>query len=238
MLNYAEQRADGSITPEQQHKLNAPLEDEKQGLLEEKVMLTAKTQKIDEARQLLAYIEPVAKKLAERMPDLNDDEKAIFIHAACQRIWLGADNEPEIELSLPGLEAFLSNGLLGSQDSTPSPLPESEPLNDSPSEESDKTIDSRHWDLSNTARCRIIDAACWRSNPAAGPNSRGILSEMVVRLELCHWWLKPQTKSRSSGATPGRAAAGHAARHPAARRPPSRPASRRAHRQLSCPARW
>jgi DNA invertase Pin-like site-specific DNA recombinase len=153
MLSYAEQRADGSITADQQHKLNAPLEDEKQSLLEEKVVLMAKTQKIDEARQMLAYIEPVARKLAERVSDLDDGEKAIFVRAACQKVWLDADNEPEIELSLPGLEAFLSNGLPGSPDSTPSPLPESEPLDGSPSELSDKTIGSRHWDLSSTARC-------------------------------------------------------------------------------------
>jgi hypothetical protein len=157
MLSYAEQRADGSITAEQQHKLNAPLEDEKQSLLEEKVVLTAKTQKIDEARQMLAYIEPVARKLAERVADLDNSEKAIFVHATCQKVWLDADNEPEVELSLPGLEAFLANGLPGSPDSKPSPLRESECLNDSPSEESDKTIDSRHWDLSNTARCRDVE---------------------------------------------------------------------------------
>src|SRR5438128_8728270 len=103
---------------------------------------------------MLAYIEPVARKLAERASDLDDGEKAIFVRAACRKVWLDSDNEPEIELSLPGLESFLSNGLPGSLDSTPSPLPESERLNDSPSGESDKTIDSRHWDLSNTARCR------------------------------------------------------------------------------------
>ena len=82
---------------------------------------------------MLAYIEPVAKKLAERMHDLDDDEKAIFIRAACQRIWLGADNEPEIELSPPGIEAFLANdGLPDSLDSTPSPPPGSAPSAGSP----------------------------------------------------------------------------------------------------------
>ena len=83
---------------------------------------------------MLAYIEPVAKKLAERMHDLDDDERAIFIRAACQRIWLGADNEPEIELSPPGIEAFLANdGLPDSLDSTSSPPPESAPSAGSPS---------------------------------------------------------------------------------------------------------
>jgi hypothetical protein len=71
----------------------------------------------------VSQVEPVAKKPAERVPGVNDDEKAIFIHTARQRVWPGADNEPEVELSLPGPEAFLSSGLPGSQDSAASPLP-------------------------------------------------------------------------------------------------------------------
>jgi len=56
------------------------------------------------------------------MVDLTDDEKAIFIRAACRRIGLDSQNEIEIELSLPGLEALAASAPQDSQDNTASPL--------------------------------------------------------------------------------------------------------------------
>ena len=154
MLSYAEQRAEGVISAEQHRELSTRLQDEKSSLTEEKVRLASKTQRLQEAREMLAYVEPVARKMAEKMNDLTDEEKAIVIRAACRRIWLDGQNEIEIELYLPGLEALASNGLREApQDNTASPRPESEPSDDSQAALSGKTNDSRRGGLSNKARC-------------------------------------------------------------------------------------
>lgn len=157
LLSYAEQRAEKLITQEQQQELSARLKDEKQTLLEEKAKLASKAQKLKEAREMLAYVEPVAKKMAERMKDLNEEEKAIFIRAACGRIWLDGQNEIEIELSLPGLEAFATKGLQhspeGTPDNTASPPPGSAPSNGSPRAGAGKTHKARDWNLSKTPTC-------------------------------------------------------------------------------------
>jgi DNA invertase Pin-like site-specific DNA recombinase len=155
MLSYAEQRAEKIITSEQHRELTTRLQDEKATLTEEKVRLASKAQRLQEAREMLAYVEPVARKMAEKMKDLTDEEKTIVIRAACRRIWLDGQNEIEIELYLPGLEALESNGLPGApQSNTVSPLPESEPSAGSRAGESGKTNDSRRGGLSNKARCR------------------------------------------------------------------------------------
>ena len=70
MLSYADQRAEGTITPEQHRELVMRLQDEKDSLLEEKAKLTTKTERIKEALEMLAYVEPVARKMADKMKDL------------------------------------------------------------------------------------------------------------------------------------------------------------------------
>jgi hypothetical protein len=82
------------------------LQDEKDTLLDERAKLTSKTERITEVCELLAYVEPVARKMATKMKELTDEGKINFIQAACSRIWIDGNNEIEIELSLPGLEAF------------------------------------------------------------------------------------------------------------------------------------
>ncbi len=124
MLSYAEQRAEKIITPEQHRELTTRLQDEKATLTEEKVRLASKAQRLQEAREMLAYVEPVARKMAEKMKNLTGEEKAIVIRAACRRIWLDGQNEIEIELYLPGLEALASSGLPEApQGNTASPQP-------------------------------------------------------------------------------------------------------------------
>lgn len=155
MLSYADQRAEGVITPEQQRELTTRLQDEKETLLQEKAKLTSKTERIREALQMLAYVEPVAKKMAGRMKDLTDEEKIIIIRAACGRIWIDANNEIEIELSLPGLEAFARHEDEDANDphSTSSPPPQSEPSDDSHKGAGGTTNAAQHRDLPHKARC-------------------------------------------------------------------------------------
>jgi site-specific DNA recombinase len=155
MLSYADQRAEGIITPEQQRELTTRLQDEKDALLAEKAKLTSKTERMKEALQMLAYVEPVAKKMAGKMKDLTDEEKIIFIRAACSRIWIDGNNEIEIELSLPGLEAFAKREDAAANDprSTSSPQPQSEPSDSSPEGAGGTTNAAQHWDLSHRARC-------------------------------------------------------------------------------------
>ena len=152
MLSYSEQRAEGAITPEQHRELTMRLNDDKQSLLEEKVRLTSKSQRIKDAQEMLAYVEPVAKKMAEKMQDLDNEEKTIFIRAACYRIWVDGQNEVELELSLPGLEAYRVNGSPALQGNITSLLPESEPSNGSQKELLDTTNEARYWDLSKKVR--------------------------------------------------------------------------------------
>jgi hypothetical protein len=60
--------------------------------------------------------------LTAYLSDLDEAEKAIVIRAACQCLWVGSSNE--IMLLLPGLEAFVVNGLAWvPQDTTASPHP-------------------------------------------------------------------------------------------------------------------
>lgn len=154
LISYSEQRAERLITPAQHKELVERLHEEKQALEDEKVQLLAKSQKVNEARELLAYVEPVAKKMAEKMSELTEEEKVTFLRAACRRIWLNGQNEPEIELSLPGLEVF-ANDLQGiPRDNKVSPLPESESSTDSQMGLLDTTNAGLHGDLSNTARCK------------------------------------------------------------------------------------
>ncbi len=153
IISYSEQRAERLITPTQHRELVERLQEEKRSLEEEKAILLTKTQKINEARKLLAYVEPVAQKMAEKMGELTDEEKAIFLRAACRRIWLNRTNEVEIELSLPGLETFASGVQEAPQDSRVSLRPELESSADSQPVLSDTTSAGLHWDLSNTARC-------------------------------------------------------------------------------------
>lgn len=158
MLSYAEHRAEGVISAQQHRELSTRLQDEKSTLTEEQLKLATKAQRLQEAREMLAYVEPVARKMAEKMKDLTDEEKAIVIRAACRRIWLDGQNEIEIELYLPGLEALASNGLpRAPQDNTPSPQPESGPSDGSPEALSDTTNDSRQGGLSNKARCKPVE---------------------------------------------------------------------------------
>jgi DNA invertase Pin-like site-specific DNA recombinase len=155
ILSYSEQRAEKTITPEQHRELVTRLQDEKTTLEEEKAKLASKAQRIKEARELLGYIEPVAKKMARKMKDLTDAEKAIFIQAACKRIWVDEHNEVEIELSLPGLEAFAAAAEANDPSgSTSSRQPQSAPSDSSRAEGADTTSAARHWDLPHTARCR------------------------------------------------------------------------------------
>ena len=153
MLSYADQRAEGTITPEQHRELALRLQDEKDTLLEEKLKLTSKTERIREALEMLAYVEPVARKMADKMKELDNDEKTTFIRAACRRIWLDGNNEIEIELSLPGLEAFVANSEPNAPGNTPSPQPKLESTADSPSGSEGRTNAGQHWDLSHKARC-------------------------------------------------------------------------------------
>jgi hypothetical protein len=148
MLSYADQRSEKLITPEQQRELTTRLQDEKEVLLAEKAKLTSKTERIREALQMLAYVEPVAKKMAGKMKELTDEEKVIFIRAACSRIWIDGNNEIEIELSLPGLEAFAKHeeGANDSRSSS-SPPPQAAPSSDSLSAE---------WGTT-TWRCRDVE---------------------------------------------------------------------------------
>jgi DNA invertase Pin-like site-specific DNA recombinase len=164
MLSYADQRAEGIITPEQQRELTTRLQDEKDALLAEKAKLTSKTERIREALQMLAYVEPVAKKMASKMKDLTDEEKIIFIRAACSRIWIDANNEIEIELSLPGLEAFAKREDEDANDphSTSSPPPQSEPSDSSHEGAGGMTNAAQHWDLPHKARC-TRNTDCTRS---------------------------------------------------------------------------
>ena len=108
---------------------------------------------------MLAYVEPVAKKMAGKMKDLTDEEKIIFIRAACGRIWIDANNEIEIELSLPGLEAFARHEDEDANDphSTSFPPPQSEPSDGSHEGAGGMTNAERHWDLSHKARCRDVE---------------------------------------------------------------------------------
>lgn len=157
LLSYADQRSEGVITPEQQRELAMRLQDEKDTLVEEKAKLTSKTERMREALQLLAYVEPVARKLASKMKVLTDEDKIVFIRAACSRIWIDKNNEIEIELSLPGLEAFAkraveAEGANDSRNSSSPPL-QSEPSDDSPEGGGGTTSAERHWDLPHTARC-------------------------------------------------------------------------------------
>ena len=155
MLSYADQRAEGTIMPEQHRELVMRLQDEKDSLLEEKAKLTTKTERIKEALEMLAYVEPVARKMADKMKDLTDEEKNIFIRAACRCIWIDGSNEIEIELSLPGLEAFAKREDEDVSDphNTSSPQPQSEPLDNSPVGAGGTTSAERHWDLPHKARC-------------------------------------------------------------------------------------
>ncbi len=75
ILSYAEQRSDGLITPEQQRELTLRLIDEKETLIAEKTKLISKAQRIKEAYEMLAYVEPVARKMAKSMKDLTNEEK-------------------------------------------------------------------------------------------------------------------------------------------------------------------
>ena len=156
-LSYADQRAEGIITPEQHRELAMRLQDEKEALLAEKAKLTSKTERIKEILELLAYVEPVARKMAAKMKDLTDEEKIIFIRAACSRIWIDGNNDIEIELSLPGLEAFArhkgDDEDISSPRNTSSPQPQSEPLDYSPEGAGDTTNAEQHWDLPHKARC-------------------------------------------------------------------------------------
>ncbi len=156
MLSYADQRSEGVITSEQQRELAMRLQDEKDTLLEEQAKLTSKTERIKEVRELLAYVEPVARKMATKMKDLTDEEKIIFIRAACSRIWIDGNNEIEIELSLPGLEAFAKRDNEDANDphNTSSPPPQSEPSDGSPEGAGGMTNAEQHWDLSHKARCK------------------------------------------------------------------------------------
>ena len=77
ILSYAEQRSDGLITPEQQRELTLRLNDEKEARLNEKTKLTSKAQRIKEPYEMLAYVEPVAKKMAKAMKDLTDEEASL-----------------------------------------------------------------------------------------------------------------------------------------------------------------
>ena len=124
-------------------------------LLAETAKLTSKTERIREALHMLAYVEPVAKKMAGTMKDLTDEEKIIFIRAACGRIWIDANNEIEIELSLPGLEAFAKREDEDTNDprSSSSPQPQSEPSDSSHAGAEGTTNAERHRDLPHTARC-------------------------------------------------------------------------------------
>jgi DNA invertase Pin-like site-specific DNA recombinase len=157
MLSYADQRAEGVITPEQQRELTTRLQDEKDALLAEKAKLTSKTERIREALQMLAYVEPVAKKMAGKMKDLTDEERIIFIRAACGRIWIDANNEIEIELSLPGLEAFAKregdNEDASESDNSSSLPPQSEPSDGFHEGAGGTTNAERHWDLPHKVRC-------------------------------------------------------------------------------------
>ena len=101
---------------------------------------------------MLSYVEPVAKKMAEKMQDLNDEEKTIFIRTACHRIWADRQNEVELELSLPDLESYRVNGSPVPQGSTTSLLPELGPANGSQKELSGTTNEARYWDLSKKVR--------------------------------------------------------------------------------------
>jgi hypothetical protein len=167
MLSYADQRAEGVITPEQHRELAMRLQDEKEALLEEKARLTSKTERIKEVLELLlAYVEPVARKMAAKMKDLADAEKAIFIRAACSRIWIDGNNEIEIELSLPGLEAFAKRESAEEDASdsrnNSSPPPQSAPSDGSHEGGAGTTNAVRHCDLPHTAR-RRHNTDCRRS---------------------------------------------------------------------------
>jgi hypothetical protein len=155
MLSYADQRSEGVITSEQQRELAVRLQDEKDTLLEEQAKLTSKTERIKEVRELLAYVEPVARKMATKMKDLTDEEKIIFIKAACGRIWIDGNNEIEIELSLPGLEAFTRHDGededVSDPHNTSSPQPQSEPSGGSPEGAGGTTNAEQHWDLPHKA---------------------------------------------------------------------------------------
>ena len=155
LLRYAEQRSEDQITATQQRELSAPLLEEQQTLLEEKANLQAGTQRIHEARELLAYVEPVARRLFAWLGDLTDYEKAIVIRAACQRVRVYGANEIEIEFSLPGLEAFVANGLpedpQGTTASPPARITTFRRFSNGVIGHGHRL---RHWDLSNMARCR------------------------------------------------------------------------------------
>jgi hypothetical protein len=85
------------ITQAQQRELSKPLQEEKETLVEGRSKLAAKAQRLQEARELLAYVEPVARKMAETMTDLTEEEKIIVIRAY-RRIWLDSQNKIDIEL--------------------------------------------------------------------------------------------------------------------------------------------
>ena len=91
------------------------------------------------------------------MKDLTDEEKIILIRAACSRIWIDEHNEIEIELSLPGLEAFAQREGEGEDVNDPhntsSLQPQSEPSDSSPEGTGGTTNAERHWDLPHKARC-------------------------------------------------------------------------------------
>lgn len=155
LLSYADQRSEKMITKTQQLELSKPLQEEKETLVKDKAKLAVQAQRLQEARELLAYVEPVARKMAEEMVDLTEAEQAIVLRAACRRIWLDSQNEIDIELYLPGLHALATNGLPGApQDNTASPQPESEPSSDSHEALSGTTNGPRRGGLSNKARCR------------------------------------------------------------------------------------
>lgn len=93
--------------------------------------------------------------MAGKMKDLTDEEKIILIRAACSRIWIDEHNEIEIELSLPGLEAFARREGEDASDprNTSSPPPQSEPSDNFPEGAGGTTNAERHWDLPHKARC-------------------------------------------------------------------------------------
>jgi hypothetical protein len=114
---------------------------------------------------MLAYIEPVVVKLAQRVPDLNDEEESLLSAPRAKESGSTSKTSPKLSCPCPRLEAFPSSDLLGSQDNTTSPQPSPLP----------STILRRRYRAVPFFVVRVLNSVqpyqrrrCWRSMQCGG----------------------------------------------------------------------
>ncbi len=110
LLSYSDQRADGLISPDQHRQLVERALAEQQSCEDERARLLSKARGLNEVHQQFANGDLTAQRLATRLSALTEAEKVVCLRAACRRIFLSSQNEVDLELSLPGLDA-LAGGL-------------------------------------------------------------------------------------------------------------------------------